>query len=227
MLALLSHDEIIAALRAFPSSSRPLPGLSTYQTTAFEALHKYDPDTFNLFSRLSETGSIAAREALTRRLSQAVKTMLDLIKLRLDDWDGACERVFPKSIKTRRCNKLVFEWNFWNVSHEAKTDGANFRFNGHGYGPEFVDRLKPFLLTPHDDTFWRGVSALYFATEQTWADVTLDLPISKSFIDWAGRSGDIRGVIELARERQTIDVDVLRYLMESDNSHRAIGSGLL
>ena len=231
MLRLLSHDEIMAALRALPDASqRPLPGLSAHQTKAFDMLHQRDPGMFQFITGLAAKGSQTAREAVTTELAQILRVVLELVtnpdKTKVLNWEEACNRAAPLRKRLYLRNEIVLKWNYYNVAHEAGSDQNPFKYNLSNI--KFMEKLQSALHTQTvDDVHCRGISALFLSTDREWTAEDDTIARSSRFIDWAGRHENISAVISVAHERNILDVDTIRYFLEETNSHSALGSGTL
>lgn len=120
-------------------------------------------------------------------------------------------------------NKQLLErWNACNVGEETGLNGT-LEINV----PSYVISVPEDLEYDLDDAAWRGYAAARFAFEAPGArgnegDIV-------DFIYWAGEQDDLRTVIDLARDRGTMDPKVLQPLMEAikDNHSDVLQSGLL
>lgn len=72
---------------------------------------------------------------------------------------------------------------------------------------------KMFQDVPSDDpAHWRGLAALELADPYN----TSSLKDSQEFVKWAGQHNDIAQIVRFAVERETINVGLLRELMQQD-----------
>lgn len=129
-------------------------------------------------------------------------------------------------------NKTIWEneVTFWKVFHAVADE-----YGGPGFGESVLeekrtDRIVGPLLSAmryilHDETYWRGASALFLSTTSDWGNLIFDE--HTAFIEWAGSHSDIKTVIATALERGTHDEETLRFLLDESNSHSAIKKGTL
>lgn len=63
-----------------------------------------------------------------------------------------------------------------------------------------------------DNKYWRGVMAIVLANQHGKLQETINTDLV-GFIPWAGEHEDIGGVIEVAKERNTLNVSTIREIM--------------
>lgn len=74
-------------------------------------------------------------------------------------------------------------------------------------------------------SYWRGMTLLVAAGMDTPKEIAVN---SAAFADWAGSHSQPGLILELVKERKTLDVPTLETLLDQQNSnHRAVGNGVL
>lgn len=222
-----SNDQIINALLALPEDTFDgIDGLAPRQRAAIRTMYAKHPEYIKLVARLATSGSEAARSSVVENLGVSVNNQIEATKLekfhsagRDEDYDSFS--LTPNMTMAR--NEISFYWSFHNVAVECGNNRSEQLLRNSG--GTVVEPLLYALRREHDDVYWRGISALYFSTVQNWS--LIDISQYEEFIDWAGQNGDVKSVVDTARERKTNDVQTLRYLVDENKSHSAISKGTL
>jgi hypothetical protein len=108
--------------------------------------------------------------------------------------------------------KLLERWNACNVGEETGLSGT-LSLNT----PSRIISIPEDVKSRFDDVAWRGYAAMRLSFEVPGARGSNGNLME--FIYWAGQQGDLRAVIELVRDRGSIDPKVLQPLMESARSN--------
>lgn len=212
-----SKESLARILSAYNTGSNySTEDISERHIAAINAIRRYAPQRIGTAAALSSTGGSLAQENTLSNFYGYVQGVVNAVVKYNATWEQACSEVDDYDEQMR------LAWNFCNVAQET---GIGSVADCEMFIHLAVDRFKSVLPLLKPDEYWRGVAAAYLTAENPYRGNISHA--DESFIDWAGSYEDISAVIFLARERRTTDVDTLRYLLEENGNHSAIGRGTL
>lgn len=176
--------------------------------------HEGEPETVALAIRLISNEIPEAQEKLRRYVISALSV--------IDDEDNPEGTFFGKSLRY----DLLIAWHVANMERITNTmdGGEDTQMNAIWWKnllvmDENVDRTN-------DEDYWRGFTILSICATCTRDEA--DKPRATAFIRWAGTHPDPERVVVISRERDTIDVDTLRTIMEKqEQTAPALDEGVL
>lgn len=171
-------------------------------------VHADNAPSIELFTRLLTTGHENARES-TRFI---IKGILALISDAQNPADGDDPEDFQDAYHPLSTAHVRRVWNTFNVSIECGKVGDDDCWD-EVYQLGVTETLHLHLdpevnKYPERDEYWRGMAVL---------SLTRLHPVEKDcaeFIEWAGSSNHARAVLEVAKERNTINVTTLVGIMD-------------
>jgi hypothetical protein len=166
-------------------------------------VHADNAPSIELFTRLLTTGHENARESARF----IIKGILALISDAQNPADGDDPEDFQDAYHPLATANVRRVWNTFNVSIECGKVGDDDCWNEVyqlGVTETLHQHLGPEVNNyPERDEYWRGMALL---------SLTRLHPVEKDcpeFIDWAGASSNARAVLEVAKERNTINATTL------------------
>lgn len=193
-----------------------------------EMINKDHAESVSLFIRLLASGTEAARD----RALGVIKTNLIDIQDAFDSfrhgesgspnwWEDCIDSWHPTAD-----SNVLRAWHTMTVIEEADNGvNANDVFYQISDLEIMFTAVDPrFQNYPTEDGFWRGVAALAMCEEAPYKEEDSTL---KKFIEWAGNHDDVRKVIGVAKERDTIRVDVLEDILSRQDANSPVREGLL
>lgn len=178
-----------------------------YFVNAMSKISEDSPETLKTIERVMTTGSEHGRTAVAALLLDEVK---------LFQFGGGAIGQRPLWLRA----EILKLWNSENVAEEAGQSGAiNFRRQS------TLAYIADNDCEKFGDVAWRGLAVFRLAFEATRAR-----PVKGNLMDfiyWSGREKDIAKVIEIARERGTMDPSSIKFLMENTESGSVLREGML
>lgn len=170
-------------------------------------VHADNAPSIELFTRLLTTGHENARESARF----IIKGILALISDAQNPADGDDPEDFQDAYHPLSTANVRRVWNTFNVSIECGKAGDEDGWN-EVYQLSVTETLHLHLdpevnKYPERDEYWRGIAVL---------SLTRLHPVEKDcaeFIEWAGSSSNARAVLEVARERSSLNTSTLIGIM--------------
>lgn len=166
-------------------------------------VHADNAPSIELFTRLLTTGHENARESARF----IIKGILALIADAQNPADGDDPEDFQDAYHPLSTTNVRRVWNTFNVSIECGKAGDDDCWNEVfqlSVNETLHRHLDPEVNNaPERDEYWRGMAVLSLTRLHP------DEKDCAEFIEWAGSSSDARTVLEVATERNTINVATL------------------
>lgn len=229
------HNDVMVLLYGHPSSKCPPEA-----TSILSNIDGLDEAVLPLLKRLLTTGSARAREDARNAFLVIVtkfQTAYDESEYSADDnrdeQEDRWERFLDGYENPVIRNSLLRVWNASNVIDEAGSNAVPKEIiSGMGMFSVLLKSVKPdYDEGASNDYYWRGLAATAIVgdgmpsfTENDWVKMDVTVP---GFIEWAGNHEDITTVIDVARERDSFDRDLLEGIIAERGEKTALSSGVL
>jgi hypothetical protein len=171
-----------------------------------------DEATIPLAVELLTTGNDLAQRHVSNVLDEAIQTMGDAYAESNSDyqWQQSCPDSFSPVIK----QKMLAAWHVGNFIEEAEVATNHMDVQGRVMRYDMILNIDDLDGDRSENTsYWRGLAVL----------AIINPPLKdkgsylRGFVTWAAEHPDPRRVIDIVRERGTLNVDVLASLMNEQN----------
>lgn len=205
-----------------------LYGAPTHSKSQYVAiLNDDEANTLPVFLRCLTTGTEEARELAEEILTDIFDDM-HKAKSAFEQtlqWEDRCRDAFhPHAVRQVLCG-----WNAMNVLSEI--DELDEESSGdiidliEGNREDYAVLVPALAGYPVTDEYWRGVAAFAATCILPGQDSASDI---NGYLELTGTHPDLRRVIHLARERNTVNADELKAIMqEQDATASVLTSGVL
>lgn len=172
--------------------------LDSKKAKALEAMHQRDERTLATLERLLTTGSESAK----KEVAVVVQRIISILRI-----DRSFEKdAVPADFRTN----MLRIWNSANVHNESgTTNPLDNLFEDLVELEAIIPELDESNGNADRDSYWRGESALAITRVLIDPEDTERRSQVQTFVEWAGNHPDIRSVIDLAIDRQSIDRELL------------------
>lgn len=213
-----STEEMISAVvgSLYQSPAKP----ERHTVASLRAVHEDYAANIPLFHRVLTTGTPTAQH-YSREIIRGILNAMWEAKNPQDDDDP---EDFAHAFYPMSTMNVYRVWNTINVRTEAgKTDDGWDDIYNQSIMETFNEYLEASVNgNPERDVFWRGLAAMGLSKAYPAEEDAL------AFIEWAGSHEDIAAVIILSKQRDTINVNTLKGVMnESSNTLVPLRDGSL
>lgn len=200
---------------------------------ALDLIHEDDPEVLSLIVKYLTTGSAPAKEAIDIHvgevLANTITARFNVGWHRKDNWRDAC----PSAWSPVFASALKMRWNALNVMEES----GCYHEDTEEYllwvsSTERLMHLAGEEDEPKGEAYWRGLGAatlvqIINSSEIFYTDADR-IEQLQGFVELAGSTPHLKPLMKIAVERDLIDADMLRDLMEDrDAILTAVGEGVL
>jgi hypothetical protein len=196
-------------------------GLAPY----LDLLRKDNPKTLPQISELLTTGNETARKLATRKFSLLLNEIANAYTANPAKWIRGMP---PKTGSPQMEAEIAKNWAIGNVAEELGIDMSSDREYHNIHGPvsntHFLQQGGTTNSAAKTTAYWRGTIAFNQTTIE-WRE--RDKHKVHAFISWAGKQENLRMVIDLASERNTLDVDTLAGVLKEQDSLSPVRDGVL
>jgi hypothetical protein len=189
---------------------------------ALVLIHDDEPSAIDLISKVLTTGSAQAREESREELRSMLGEVTDSYAKNGKDWKNDCGHITGP----RMVEELMHTWNIYQLEELYPTGDSSYasaRKLGwalYAIGPTQLG------LTDYPVNYesWRGLAALAASGASNSVHSKEELTI---FVRYAGSHPDLRAVLDIARERNTIDVELIEQVIKQSGTINPLRQGTL
>lgn len=189
---------------------------------ALVLVHDDEPHAISFIHHLLTTGSPEALAETREEVRSMLGEITDAYVKLGNNWKQGCRHL----IGSRMVEELMQTWSIYQLEAEFPSGQSRYALaRKTSWAYHSIDSAKLNLTSyPVNYELWRGVAALgvsgasnavHSKTERT------------EFVKYAGRHHDIKAVLEVAQERNTIDPALIEYLIRQSGNHNPLGPGAL
>lgn len=199
---------------------------------AFADMCRIDDGLESLVSDLISTGTETGKHQVRELLEMAVDAISDTQRSKdyKDTWEHRCRHVLGDAMRVR----MTCEWSAGNVAEEVGHSAVSgvlsqdADYAHHALQGGIADKVPSYEIpTVTDRSYWRGMAALARCTDVDEEGEDFHKHGMK-FVEWAGKRGDLREIISMSKERNTLDPDALQSLLEAKQHHHgSLSDGII
>jgi hypothetical protein len=214
----LTNEEISSLID--PQALIP-KGLSTY----LDLLRHDNPKTLPLIGELLTTGNKTGRKLAARKFTSMLNEIANSYTANPAKWSRRLSRNFGSPMIE---SEIAKNWAIGNVAEELGIGMSSDRDYHNLHGPvsntHFLQQSGTTNSASMTTAYWRGTIA-FNQTAIGWKEG--DKKKIKAFISWAGDQENLQTIIDLASERNTLDVHTLTGVLEEQDSSSPVRDGVL
>lgn len=193
------------------------------QTTAALVLVQDDePQAIDLIEKVVTTGSDRARRESRAEVRSILGEIAEAYTKKGSSWKEDCGHI----IGPRMIEELMHTWNIFEMESIYPTGSSHFASaRKMGWALQAVGPGELGLTTyPVNYESWRGLAALAASGASNSVHDRSEL---LRFVVYAGKHSDIKAVLDVARDRETIDADLIEGVIRQSGSSNALKKGAL
>lgn len=181
-----------------------------------------EPRAIELIRKVLTTGSAKAREESREELRSMLGEITDSYVKNGKDWKTDCLHITgPRMIE-----ELMHTWNIYQLEDLYPTGDSHYasaRKMGWALHAIALEQLG-LIEYPINFENWRGVAALAASGASNSVHDKSELT---TFVRYTGNHPDLKAVLDIARERDTIDVDLIDAVIKQSGSSDPLRRGAL
>lgn len=202
------HEELVAIICA-PEGSEWSP-LKEQVREALALVHKDEHHATKLIKKVLTTGSARAREESREEVLSMFGEITEAYAKDPSTWKIECPHILGPSM----IEEIMHTWVIYNINDEYRTGDSIFALARktswalHSVGK---DQLN---LTSYPVSYesWRGIAALAVSKA---SNAVYDKEELLAFVKYAGHHPDLKSVLDTARERNTIEVELIETIVSN------------
>lgn len=213
----LTHGEIADLLRAEGQHVEDAE-------KCLELLQEKDDGVLPLAWELLTTGNSDGRKLVAGKLAENMLSIAESYEKNPAKWRRT-------TFKNRfLAPELAKVWSIANVCEELgmSLDIDDKKSFYQVYGPisnyHYVLHQGMYPKAAVEPDYWRGFIALFHVKSER---PYIDIENAEPFMTWAGKHENLRAVVDVARERETLDVNTLSGVLEDQNPSSPVRDGVL
>jgi hypothetical protein len=194
-------------------------GLSTY----LDLLRNENPKTLPLIGELLTTGNKTGRKLAARKFTSILSEIANSYMANPANWTRGISQKFGSPVIE---SEVAKNWAIGNVAEELGIEMKSDRDYHNLHGPTANMHFLQGMANSASMTtsYWRGIIAFNRTTIGWSKENRKEI---KAFVLWAGEQDDLLAVIDLASERNILDVDTLAGVLKERESSSPVRDGVL
>jgi hypothetical protein len=189
---------------------------------ALALVHDDDPRAIDLINKVLITGSTQAQEESREELRSMLGEVTDAYVKSGKEWKSECLHITgPRMIE-----ELMHTWSIYQMESEYPTGESSYALARKTSWALHSIGAAQLGLTGYPVNYesWRGVAALAISGASNTVHNKKTLT---AFVRYAGSHPDLKSVLDAARDRHTIDVDLIEQVIKHAGTTDPLRRGTL
>jgi hypothetical protein len=181
-----------------------------------------EPRAIGLIRKVLTTGSAQAREESREELRNMLGEVTDSYVKNGKDWKNDCGHITgPRMIE-----ELMHTWSVYQIQAEYPTGDSSYALARKTSWALHSIGAAQLGLTEYPVNYesWRGIAALAISGA---SNEIKDKRALTLFARYAGNHPDLKAVLDIARERNTIDVEMIEQVIKQSGTNDPLRRGTL